>query len=318
MLLDLSARIVISSLGWVNKGGLWTFDLRDERERTVTVSDAQYLSVHAGADDHFAVVHHHDGSRVEITVHRFHAVDEPVARAVVEADRTELTGEPSAWMNVSKHYTAYCKRPSWSDDALIRIEPERRRVEVQPFDWYDEQYDKGYQGIVDVAEIPGDTLLLVSIQRDSRLVLHDPVTRTRRGFVSLSGKGGNPQIFFRRTADELWATDYDRLVKVRPGSWKALSSSRLQPAAAGTAMFIGRFWFDSAETMCVVARPFSNDVVALHPSSLRTMSRCGMDGQPIEAVALPDGRVIARDWKTGALLRGVLGPEPKRPWFRWT
>lgn len=37
---------------------------------------------------------------------------------------------------------------------------------MQTFHWYNEDYDKGYQGIVGVSEVPGQDLLIVSIQRD--------------------------------------------------------------------------------------------------------------------------------------------------------
>jgi len=33
--------------------------------------------------------------------------------------------------------------------------------------------------------------------------------------------------------------------------------------------------------------------------------------QPLEVVALPGGGIVARDWKTGDLLRGTL----ERRWF---
>ena len=58
--------------------------------------------------------------------------------------------------------------------------------------------------------------------------------------------------------------------------------------------------------MCVVARPFSGDVVVLDPTDLNTRFKCEIGHEPLEAVVLRDGGVVARDWQTGRLLRGQL------------
>lgn len=308
MLLDGSQATVISHLGWVDRAGVWTFDLRTERETTVALGEAKYLSLHAGRDGHIAVVHHNDNARVEIAVHRFEDIASPLARAVIEAGESLLSGDPAAWAHVQAYYTAFYRGPHWTDYALIRVDSRNRRVELQRFEWFDDTYDKDYQGIVGVTEIPGAPLLLVTVQRSSTLVLHDPVRGKKVGIVQLAGNAGNPSLYFRRRADELWAVDYDTILRVEPGSWRIDASRRLQGASVFTgSQFVGNFWFDDGETMCLVARPFSGDIVALDPRTLKTVATCRTGGQPLEAVALADGRVIARDWQTGALLRGALG-----------
>jgi len=70
----------------------------------------------------------------------------------------------------------------------------------------------------------------------------------------------------------------------------------------GTKQFMGHFSFDADESPCAVARPFSRDVLGVEPTTLQTRFQCALDGQPIKALALPDGSVNARDWKSGALL----------------
>jgi len=70
----------------------------------------------------------------------------------------------------------------------------------------------------------------------------------------------------------MWASDYDTIVKVDRSSWQVRDVCRLQSAAAGTMQFIGDFTFDPDETVCAVARPFSGDVVALDPSTMKV--RC--------------------------------------------
>jgi hypothetical protein len=122
--------------------------------------------------------------------------------------------------------------------------------------------------------------------------------------LELRNRIGNPNLFFRRRANELWADDYDSVVKLEPATWRVLGSRLLQPARTGTKQYIGQFSFDADESLCAVARPFSRDVLGLDPTTLQTRFKCALNGQPIEAMALPDGSVNARDWKSGALLRG--------------
>jgi hypothetical protein len=307
MLTNTSENLVISSLGWVDGGGLWTFRVDEQRPRRVTLGHAKYLTLHAGTDDHFSVVHHDEGSRVEITVHHFHDLGAPLGRAVVAAEGSTVSGPPSVWSHVRTNYTAFYKGSSWSDYALVRVDPITAKVSLQQFDWYNDEYDKGYQGIVGVTEIPGDSLLLIAVQRDSRLVLYDPAAQAKRGLIELAARGGNPSLFFRLRARELWAVDYDTILKLDPSSWRVLASRRLQAGdSQGTTQFIGNAWFNRGETMCVVARPFSGDVIVVDPDNLKTRFRCQTGQQPLQAVALADGQVVARDWKTGELLQGQL------------
>jgi hypothetical protein len=104
--------------------------------------------------------------------------------------------------------------------------------------------------------------------------------------------------------------DYDTLLKINLGTWEKLKSARLQDLATGTRQFIGEYNFDTAESNCTVARPFSKDVIGLDPDSMKIRWRCKLAGHPLEAILLPNKCIIARDWKSGALLTGRL----KRVW----
>jgi hypothetical protein len=59
--------------------------------------------------------------------------------------------------------------------------------------------------------------------------------------------------------------------------------------------------------MCCIARPQSGDIVAVD-DRLKIRRRARLGRQPQEAVELANGDVIARDWKTGDLLRGRMEP----------
>lgn len=309
MLTDPAERFVVSSLGWVDGSALWVLDVRSSQARLAQIGDAKYLSLHRGRAGHFAVVHHYDGDRLVITAHSFEMPSDVLSRVIISGESRRFEGPLAPWSNVPRFYVAYLVQPAWSDFALVSVS--REEATLQTFEWFDDSYDKGYQGVVGVTEIPNSGHLLVSVQRSSKVILYDPVARQKRGEVVLSGGHGNTRLFFRSRVAELWADDYDTLVKVEPTTWRMERSRKLQDAASGTAQFIGQFTFNAAEDLCAVARPFSGDIVGIDPDTLRTKYQAKVGSQPLEVALLRDRRVLARDWKTGNLLTGELS----RAWF---
>lgn len=308
MIIDPQERTIISSLGWADRNCLWCLDIASERPRTVEIGNAKYLSLRAGSKGYFAVVHHFDAGRLEITAHTFADPGAILSRCSIDGEVRRIEGDLAIWNDLPRYYVAYLVQPAWSDFALIEVDA-ATGLSLQTFEWYDQRYDKGYQGITGVIEIPGSNAVIVSVQRDSRPVLFDPVTRRKIGEIALTGKHGNPTLHFRRTAHELWADDYDTVLKLEPESWRILNQQGLQgPGAGGTAQFIGQYAFDVNERICAVARPFSGDVVGLDPEELRVYCRAEVGAQPLVTSVLRDNRIFARDWKTGALLKGVLRP----------
>jgi hypothetical protein len=310
VLTDPGESFVVSSLGWVDGGALWILDVASARSRLAPLSEARHLTLHGGKAGHFAVVHHYDDERLAITAHSF---DDPAAilsQAIIAGESTSLEGPLSPWAHLPRHYIAHLVQRARVGYALVSID-EAQGLVLQKFEWYEHAYDKGYQGIVGVAEVPDSRLLLISVQRSSKVVVYDPHTSRQVATFALCGRQGNPTLQFRSRARELWAVDYDTIVKVTPDSWGVVKSRRLQGASRGTAQFIGSFSFDAHETLCAVARPFSGDIVALDPKTLRTRYRAKVGGQPLEVAVLGGHRVFARDWKTGSLLTGRL----RRAWF---
>jgi hypothetical protein len=306
MISDDKGSVLVSCMGWVDHGDLWVLDMSSGVPTRLSIgSGAKYLQPHAGRDGYFAVGHHFDGPRFEVTVHAFTKPAFAVARATVTASGGELSGDASVWEHVPQLYVPYIALPGLKDFVLFRIDSARGSVNVQALAWYDHRFDKGYQGVVSVTELP-DEVALFSIQRSSELILHDLQTGAQRGAVDLGGGRGNPHLRLRTRAPEIWAGDYDTLVKVDPSTWRVIARPRLQDAAVGTQQFIGDFAFDADEKACAVARPFSGDVVGLHPSNIKIEWRAGLGRQPLEVAVVPDHEVIARDWKTGEMLRGKL------------
>src|SRR5215471_5098974 len=172
----------LTSLGWVDHDALWRFDVRTSSVDSIPLaSGARYVSLHASGSDTFAVAHHFDGARAEVTVRPVTDPARVLARAAVGDGTATLHGDVGAWHTVPRLYIAYLGFEPWKDFVLLNISISTGRIEVQRLEWYDNSYDKMYQGVVGVVEIPGEGSALVSVQRSSRLILHDLATGTRKG-----------------------------------------------------------------------------------------------------------------------------------------
>ena len=309
MIANREGTVALSSMGWVDRDALWRFDAAAGQAETVPLgSGASYVSLHALAtgSDRFAVAHHFEGRRFEISVRCFAAPSVAVARAAIGNGESSVAGDPATWAEVPRLFVSYLAFEPWKDDVLLRVSPQTGRIEVQRFEWYDQTYDKGYQSVIDVLELPGQDHALVSVQRSSRLILHDLANGVASHTIDLGGNGGNPKLRLRDPGDEVWATDYDTLAVVRTGNWRVRKRARLQRAAAGTQQFIGDFSFPPDADLCVVARPLAGDVVGVDARTLEVTCAAQVGRQPLDVAALPGGQVVARDWKTGDLLRGTL------------
>jgi len=299
-------------LGWVDHDGLWRFNVASGETDTIPLrTGGRYSSLHYLGSDRFAVAHHFDGRRFEVSVRSLSSPGDVLAHAVLEDGENSVAGEPAAWSGVPLLYVEYLHFAPWNDFVLLKISPSTGKADVQRLQWYDDSYDKGYQGVIDVLALPDGTCALVSVQRSSRLILHDQETGTQKRSIDLGGRGGNPRLALRELGKEVWASDYDTLVVLGTADWQVLRSARLQNAFAGTQQFIGDFSFAADQARCAVARPFNGDVVAVDLASLRITSSAKLGRQPLEAIALPGGKIVARDWKTGDLLLGTL----ERRWF---
>jgi len=307
MITDPDHRICISSMGWVDHDALWLFEATRGVERRISLqTGARHLSLHSGERGHFAVGHHFDGARFEVTVHAFSDSGRVLARMMTGPYRTRFEGDSAAWRNVPRCYVPYLRFFPWKDFVMVVIDPAEARLVVQRLGWYDDTYDKGYQGVTHAVEIRGEDAALVSIQRSSTVVVHDLRTGERRSTIDLDGRGGNPELQDSPSTGELWAGDYDTLVVLDRANHRHLRKRRLQDSDPGTKQFIGHFTLGRDGATCLVARPFSDDVLELDGPTLRTLRTADVSGQPLEVAYVDADHVVARDWKTGRLLEGTL------------
>lgn len=311
MLISPDYRFVVSHLGWVDKSSLWTYDVVKDSINLVPLGNARFLSLFPCKDiNQFAVLHHFDGRLIRLTLHTFDNPAVPLCTIEHSAGISRVDGDQNALENAPRFYTAFYDPGSNADYHLISIDPTHSKIEVERFDWYNDSYDKDYQGIVGVIELPSRELI-ISVQRDSNPVVYDPGTKTVVRKLSLAGKYGNPKFRFAKHRKEIWADDYDTILKFDPDTLRRKASRGLQSMLQGTSQFIGDWSFNGDESLCVVSRPFSGDVVAISMDDLKTKYVARTGQQPFQAIMLRDETIMGRDWKTGRLLKGAL----KRKWL---
>ena len=144
------------------------------------------------------------------------------------------------------------------------------------------------------------------MERNSLPVLYDPATGNVERKLDLADRNGNPVFRFRNHAPEAWVSDYDHLVRLNSEDWSVLGAVCLQDAPDRHDLFIGEFAFNPEESLCAVARPYSNDVVGIDTTTFEQTHHAATGGEPFEVALLADNRVFARDLKTGDLLTGEL------------
>lgn len=306
MLISPEHRFVISNLGWVDKAAIWIYDAVNDRESVLPLGDARYLSLfQCNAPDQFAVLHHYDGAQIRLSIHSFDKPSAPLCAIERTAGGSTVRGDLAALDRAPRYYTAYFDPGQGGDFYLLHVEPHRREIQSEHFEWYDSTYDKAYQGIVGLLELPSGNLI-ISVQRDSHPVVYNPTAKQVVKKLSLANRGGNPTFRLALRRGEVWADDYDTILKLDAASLASKGSRRLQDAHGQTMQFIGRWSLDETESLCLVPRPYSGDVLAISTDTLRTQYAARLGKQPLEAAFLSDGAVIARDWQTGQLLKGSL------------
>lgn len=316
MLVDASGTQAISYLGQVDKGAFWVCGGNDHSGRHVEVPGASNLLIHDGRDDFFGVSWQPTRTEFCLAAYRHSNVSAPagllrtrldVAPGVSRRGRftvpSVLEGDPAVLNHLPRAYVL-------RGDLLPRlaiIHGESNNVEVVPLSWFEDQYDTQYQSVQEVAEFPGHRELVFSIQRDSRLVVFDPVTNAISRHVELAQRNGGGHFVHRRKAQQLWASDYDTLVCLDVETWKTLGAVRLQgDAPGGGRQFIGDHSFTSDEKFCIVARPYSADVLIVDAGSISVAHRVITGDQPVDAMLLDCRSIIARDRETGNLLKADL------------
>jgi hypothetical protein len=315
MLANASGTQAVSYLGGIDAGSFWICGENDPAASIIQVATAPSLTLHDGADDFFGVSWQSSPTDFCLQVHR-HAdpskascqlrvsVPENLATSRDDRDNSkpEIQGDPVGLKFLPRAFVLW----GGGLPRLLIVDQDLEYVQVMPLNWFETQYDKQFQSIQSVIEISGSRELVISVQRSSRLIVFDPVTNSIARKVELADRHGNPRLLYRRKFQQIWASDYDTLVCLDVHAWTTVGTLCLQEnSPEGARQFIGMHSFTNNEERCIVARPYSSDVVIINPDNFSLEKRVFTGKQPFDATVLAH-HVVARDWKTGSLLKAAL------------
>jgi len=297
MIVNDSETKILSALGSVDKASFCVVDTKDNSISNFSLEDANYVTIQKMKNDCFLCLHHFKGEKLVLTAHSFKKPDSVIGRIQIQGRMVDFSGDVDIWENATRFFVEWIK----DDYYLLELNPHDKKATFHPIGWFHaEEYDRGYQGLYQVLEIPNTDLLLFSIQRSSSPVLYDLKKKQVTGKIKLASRCGNPLFQFRNNQAELWTVDYDTLVSLEVGSWDILQAMRFQKEIDGNTMaFVGEFSFSSNEEYCALARPYSNDVLLLESENMKEVGKIESNFQPLQVALLSNLKCVYRDWKTG-------------------
>jgi hypothetical protein len=303
MIVDPSTSVAISNLGWVDRGALWVYSSSSRTARAVRLSDSSYLRVYCGVGDRFAVSHDGDGDSIEISVHAFSDPERRLAGVRLNGGVFEAYGEVAELGAVPIHYVSYLGEDA-ADAAGYYLLELGDSPHVRRLDWFD-KYDDVYESVLSVNTFDGVGHVF-TVQRSSDLVVRDPntlaVTRTVR---MPTGRHGNPTLQLAGSdVRVLVADDYDAVLTLDPKDLTVAKVWEGQAPVGGSRMFIGSLGPALASDSVLVPRPGQGNVVELRVLDLEVVRTWETGAQPLVAAQFAD-HLVARDWKTGNLLRAA-------------
>ncbi|GAA1241231.1 hypothetical protein [Oryzihumus leptocrescens] len=305
MITSPGSEVLLSNLGWVDKGSIWRLDTVKRVQDRVPVGDAGYLRLAAGESADSVVVQHGLRGRLSVSVHPWSSLADPLVRVDVHGWTAHVEGDLNGFRGHARLFVAFLDDAATGAGGYYLTEVGASQVSIRRLDWFDQQkYDPMYQQVLSAVELPSGEYLF-GIQRCSDLVLCDPIDLSVIREVPLAGRLGNPVPFLRAGGTEVWAVDYDTVVRLDAASLGVEDRWLGQPPANnGHRMFLGDLWMSRDEQEILAPRPGSGDVVSLDPGNLRVARTWVTSGRPLTAAVL-DGQLLARDWKTGDLLSPI-------------
>jgi hypothetical protein len=158
--------------------------------------------------------------------------------------------------------------------------------------------DPGYSGPADAVLLPDRRRVAVMIARSPHFAIFDTAERmTRLVPLERHGGGGNAVVM----NNELWLIAYDVLCRVNLDTLAVHSSPILQPESRdpdyGFPMrqFVGSPRFVDTVGAWLVPRPFSGDILALDPETLRPTASLNCGGKPYDLVHFDGGDLLMLD-----------------------
>jgi hypothetical protein len=301
MIFDDATQLAVDNLGWVDRGSLWTYSVRDAKEERIRIADADHLRLKKGAHGLFRVISW-ETPRAGISIRHFRDPSAELAGLRIQNSSATFTGNDDLW----GHFDSAVLIRSDTGDRLVRIDASAKKIIDLDTSWFsDNNYDTGWSSLVDCLTLPGGKFVLVSAQRSSRISIIDREQNKEIGSFTIAGRNGNPELHLL-TDNDLLANDYDTMCRVDIKNRKLAASALLQSAtAANVGQFIGHY-YPHANGTCAVARPYNGDALLIDSHSLATIKRVSLGGQPLSICMTTDSAVITRDWANGRVAIGLF------------
>jgi hypothetical protein len=305
VIIDTSESRILSMSRVSDRGSLWICDTMKGEAATIRFSSASRVQLYEGSDDLFAAARSHEDGRLAISAHAISDPEPWLASIRLIQGSWQFEGDRGVWRSLPRAYLAWAPVAGGVPEPyLVLLDGDTLDPRSQRLSWYAEApYDHSYQELLSVQGTHSSDPLLFSVQRSSSLVLYDPARDVVVKDIELAGRRGSPSVWFRRTAPEVWATDYDTLLRIDTRDWSVQDQVRLG-ADGNRREWIGRLHFNHDESLCVVPRPQREDVLLVDSESFSVQRIVHTGRDPFEAVVLRDGRVFARSVGTGELLMG--------------
>lgn len=307
MILNNAETRIISNFGWADKACLLVIDIPTKESKAIKLGSGEYITLKKFSGEYFIAISHFKYKQLTISIHSFDDPGTKLDEITITPKDSTFEGKIDLWKIAPRYYVEYLEDGFNNGYKLIDIDTNNKKIGVSRLEWFDDSYDHGYQGVMDVIQLPDSGNLLFSIQRDSHPVLYNPFEKKVVQKISLAGRAGNPIFTFRNQNQEIWCVDYDTLLRINCSNWEILCKLKLQlPGFGCTQQFIGDFSFTKDEKYCAVARPFSKDIILLNSLNLKPISSFKVKEQPLDVTVLSNFEFFYRDWKTGKVGNGVF------------
>lgn len=291
MIIDKAEQYVISSVGWVEGSSFTRLELASGKTQLFhSDSNGGCRALDIDGDRFLLVTHPSGSDPLSMSVRRYAEPAESLWSVRGVLDDYVVRGDPSAVVGARRRHLFW----TGQRHVLVTLSEDGSGLLCGQLPWFDDStFDLGYQSPVDAVDDPVSGYTLVSIQRCSDVFVHDPGTSTLRGRFRLPGACGNPRL--QVIGNELWTVDYHTFARIDLRDHRLLASARL----SATNEFVGDVFRWTSRGRALVPRPFMGDITVVNPDTGSIEQTLATRGQPLSCAATADGRVVARDWKSG-------------------
>jgi len=312
MILHSTGSRVIDNYPAADDNRLWIYESFSGDAYPVVISRAPRITLHAGRNNLFAVVHHYHGEQLELTAH---SIDEPthvISRVQVWGTTWRFEGAEEVWRYLPRFYLAYYTpdRLADADHHLVEVNTLTRTVSIRAFPPLIPDSLPQKDRITDLCEVPGRSEVLLEEGRDEKPLLFFNTRQMKTSQrLALSIKPGTARTYrFRNAGTELWVSDPEHLVKLTRnvfGTWAVRATLRLQLMDTTAGRYTGEFAFSPDEKTCLLARPCLGDLILIDAERFQIRERISMTGMPLRVALLGNGRFVTRDMNYGRVLEAA-------------